>query len=314
MSEKSAAQVAYESLIDKLKQNPDDDSATFAPPWDEVPEHVREAIEAALDAVASGPYRLEQGATPGESEASFAELGYRAYVKFTGGLNYQGLPCPKWPDLPEKIRGAWDAASLAVRTEHDSRHNIDLDWLESDVEEVAELVAALDSYQGTGGHRQHVLVPLRARLRAVLNPPAEEPEDDDAPDSASAATESPSTERSEPESSPGSSPLLGAPEGDTAAPPDVDLPRVSEAPAAPDLKVDLGAQNAPALGGAETPVVVPAPSDAPNPIDVEPKAAQLEVPAQPGSADAPAVGVAPEGHVQTSAEAAHTQTPDTKVS
>lgn len=325
----SAVQVAYETLIDALKKRDADSDATFAPPWDEVPEHVRAAIDVALFAAAG----VDEPDEPRDSEASFAVLAYRAYVKFTGGLNYQGKPCPKWQDLPEKIRGAWGAATLAARTEHESRHNIDFDWLEGSTEELVELVAALDALQEVGRHRQHVLVPLRTRLRAILNPPAEDSEDGNAAESGSPATESGSAESADPETSAGSTPLVDAPEGATGAElvtatiPEptvertnkflcsrigvrtsgspltataaaVELPKLSDAPAAPELKVDL-----PPL---------PAPNDAPKPIGAEPEAAQLEVQAEPGSADAPAVGVAPEGHVQTSEQAEHTQTPDTK--
>ena len=40
-----------------------------------------------------------------------AERAYCAYLRSTGGLNYQGLPCPVWADLPEKICQAWRAAA-----------------------------------------------------------------------------------------------------------------------------------------------------------------------------------------------------------
>lgn len=46
-----------------------------------------------------------------------AEIGYRAYSKSTGNLNYQGLPMPKWDDLPEKIKAAWVAAATAITEE-----------------------------------------------------------------------------------------------------------------------------------------------------------------------------------------------------
>lgn len=36
---------------------------------------------------------------------------YEDYGNFTGNLNFQGNPMPKWEDLPEKIRGAWAAVA-----------------------------------------------------------------------------------------------------------------------------------------------------------------------------------------------------------
>jgi hypothetical protein len=43
-----------------------------------------------------------------------ARKAYEAYGRVTGGKNYQGLPMPAWPDLPEQIQEAWDAAAGAV--------------------------------------------------------------------------------------------------------------------------------------------------------------------------------------------------------
>jgi hypothetical protein len=350
LESKSAAQVAYETLIEKLKGTEGADSAAFAPPWDDVPDQVRVAIAEALDAADSAP-ALELP----NSDGPFPQLAYRAYVKFTGGLNYQGKPCPAWPDLPEKIRGAWAAATLAVRNEHDSRLNVDLDWLDGSTEELAELVAALDALQAQGTHRQHVLVPLRTRLRAALEGAKAEPSEEVEPETAEPAPELPSAE---PKSLPTSANLSAptdAPKGEQAPPgasqppkaPDPEpsaqalraaapeLPKPSEAPPAPVLEVDLpGTPVAPApndgapFDPSSAPVVVaghdlgsgkPAAefegettlhqagrADAPVP-DVRP-----ETPDLPGSAEAPAVGVIPEGHVQTSEEAAHTQTPDTR--
>jgi hypothetical protein len=50
-----------------------------------------------------------------ESESiSFAREAYDAYGATTDHKNYQGLPMPKWDDLPEKIRTAWVAAAERV--------------------------------------------------------------------------------------------------------------------------------------------------------------------------------------------------------
>ncbi|MBN3875200.1 hypothetical protein [Nostoc sp. JL23] len=47
-------------------------------------------------------------------ELELAKIGYRAYGETTDFKNYQGLPMPKWEDLPEKIQIAWMAAAVAI--------------------------------------------------------------------------------------------------------------------------------------------------------------------------------------------------------
>lgn len=49
------------------------------------------------------------------TEATRAEARrfYEAYIANSDGLNYQGLPCPKWEDLPAAIRGHWCAVAVA---------------------------------------------------------------------------------------------------------------------------------------------------------------------------------------------------------
>lgn len=39
-----------------------------------------------------------------------AQVAYEKYVAAAGGLNFQGLPCPTWDELPQKIRDNWVAA------------------------------------------------------------------------------------------------------------------------------------------------------------------------------------------------------------
>jgi hypothetical protein len=39
-----------------------------------------------------------------------AQSAYAAYGRTTDFKNYQGLPMPKWEDLPENIQKAWVAA------------------------------------------------------------------------------------------------------------------------------------------------------------------------------------------------------------
>lgn len=43
-----------------------------------------------------------------------AHHAYQAYADSTGNKNYQGLPMPKFTDLPEAIQAAWIAATQSV--------------------------------------------------------------------------------------------------------------------------------------------------------------------------------------------------------
>jgi hypothetical protein len=43
-----------------------------------------------------------------------AQKAYTAYGSVTEFKNYQGLPMPKWEDLPPKIQAAWMAAVAKV--------------------------------------------------------------------------------------------------------------------------------------------------------------------------------------------------------
>lgn len=45
----------------------------------------------------------------------FARELYNTYVQHAGGVNYEGKPCPKWDDLPDAIRGHWQAVAETVR-------------------------------------------------------------------------------------------------------------------------------------------------------------------------------------------------------
>lgn len=38
-----------------------------------------------------------------------AAVLYRAYLESSGGLNYEGKPCPTWGELPEAIQKHWRA-------------------------------------------------------------------------------------------------------------------------------------------------------------------------------------------------------------
>jgi hypothetical protein len=170
--EKTLAQIAYETFLGELAKTEHADEVLGAPGWDQVPEHVRTVLGVVIaETLRSFAPALVPEVAP--TEQSFAQVGYQAYVASTGGLNYQGLPCPAWIDLPEAIKAAWAAASVGIRSEHEHRFAGDFD-LEVSREELAELVAGLDALQRADKHTAELSFPLRSRLRALLFPP--EPE------------------------------------------------------------------------------------------------------------------------------------------
>jgi len=183
-TEKPIAQVAYEAFLEGIAGTEEGAAeAEHAPPWEAVPAHVRAVIANAV-AAAVRTFAPALVVETTEEEQSFAQIGYQAYIASTGGLNYQGLPCPEWAKLTDSIRGAWAAAATAVRTEHEHRTAGDYE-LSFSAEELFELVAGLDAMQRANVHQPDVAFPLRARLRAALLPdpdPAVEPEPEPVPD------------------------------------------------------------------------------------------------------------------------------------
>jgi hypothetical protein len=173
--EKSLAQIAYETFLEGLAKTEEGaDEVKHAPPWGHLPEYVctviADSVGAALRSFAPA---LVVDVAP--EDQAFAQVGYQAYIASTGGLNYQGLPCPEWTKLPPAIQAAWAAAAVSIRCEHEHRVATDYDLAVSK-DELAELVAALDSLQRADIHTADVLLPLRSRLRAVLFPPEPEPQ------------------------------------------------------------------------------------------------------------------------------------------
>lgn len=300
-TEKTLAQIAYETFLDELAKTEHRGEVEGAPDWDHVPEHVRAVLAISVaEAVRSFAPALVPDAS--HEDQSFGQVGYQAYVACTGGLNYQGLPCPEWSQLTDAIRAAWVAAATGIRSEHEHRFAAEFD-LEVSKDELAELIAGLDALQRADKHTADLTFPLRSRLRGMLFPPeaaAEEPEEapsleasevepkalpaadppsaqdekgeviaDDALDPVPVATESPAPERTDPTPAPESPSAVNAPEGNVA--PAVDptpspgLPAVSEAPPAPGLPgLDPVAVAAPvADSGDMAPTEAPpAPSDA----------------------------------------------------
>jgi hypothetical protein len=47
---------------------------------------------------------------------SYGQIAFEAYNESRGGVNYQGLQTPPWPELTEGIRVAWEKAAEAIRS------------------------------------------------------------------------------------------------------------------------------------------------------------------------------------------------------
>ncbi len=47
-------------------------------------------------------------------ERYWAQLGYKAYAKFTGGKTFDGRDMPTWNDLTPRIKEAWTEAAKAI--------------------------------------------------------------------------------------------------------------------------------------------------------------------------------------------------------
>lgn len=76
-----------------------------------------------LDIVIPLPEGLELKARPAccypSDAAGLPEVGYAAYncggPTETAGLNYQGNPCPTWPELPAAVVEKWESAAAAIK-------------------------------------------------------------------------------------------------------------------------------------------------------------------------------------------------------
>jgi hypothetical protein len=71
---------------------------------------------------------------------TLAQSAYEAYDKDRGGVNHLGKPNPKWGDLPDGIRHAWQqsvrATLISVRIEGSRCVNMEslLFWLSSTID------------------------------------------------------------------------------------------------------------------------------------------------------------------------------------
>lgn len=91
--------------------------ADFVCHGDEGPDGVLESLAMAItDARRLPPLVKSELDTQLDIKPSFSpgRIAFEAYNADRGGVNYQGLKTPDWPDLTEGIRHAWEVAALAV--------------------------------------------------------------------------------------------------------------------------------------------------------------------------------------------------------
>lgn len=50
----------------------------------------------------------------GDELTRLARVGFEAYNKAAGGLNYEGKPIPPWDEVPQHIRDKWEVATHAI--------------------------------------------------------------------------------------------------------------------------------------------------------------------------------------------------------
>ena len=74
-------------------------------------EKILETGRAATQAFVRECSRLSQ--RRGMNMDRIGRIGYEAYAKSTGGKTYDGRDMPKWDDLPDRIKDAWDAVARA---------------------------------------------------------------------------------------------------------------------------------------------------------------------------------------------------------
>jgi hypothetical protein len=79
--------------------------------WPSLDKPVRVALRVGPDL--AGGAKLASGAW---DPAVMARTAYEAYLLSSGGLNYQGKPCPTWDELPQAIRDHWIASTSAIVT------------------------------------------------------------------------------------------------------------------------------------------------------------------------------------------------------
>lgn len=51
-------------------------------------------------------------------DEGLGQIAYEAYCKAVENKTWDGRPCPRWDNLPEKIRRAWCAAGGAAADAH----------------------------------------------------------------------------------------------------------------------------------------------------------------------------------------------------
>lgn len=76
---------------------------------------------------------------------------YKVYTDSSGGLNYQGKPCPMFDDLPPAIQGHWEAVAIATMPPPEERApDPSYAKYSPDVKRINEVVQAFTYHPVTG--------------------------------------------------------------------------------------------------------------------------------------------------------------------
>lgn len=143
------------------------DSPTWVPrPRDEQPavEVVGSVHERYLRGVAA--YRRAYREAYPLTSVELAERAYGAYGDVTGWKNYRHEPMPRFVDLPDKIRQAWEAAAVtAVELGHEpARHLSDEQAASAVFEAMGAISTAWEHVEGAGAFREDAAVEVCRRL------------------------------------------------------------------------------------------------------------------------------------------------------
>lgn len=87
------------------------------------------------------------------------QYAYIAYGTTTDFKNYQGLPMPKWEDLTDTIRAAWEAAAAVTNDgwfgQFDKRQQDQIRFA---------VIYARDFHHGADGHNNMMIIAKMAEL------------------------------------------------------------------------------------------------------------------------------------------------------
>lgn len=93
---------------------------------------------------------------------SFGQIAFDAYTDAKQGTTFDGRPIPKWEDLGEPVRNAWEASAQAVRA-IEVQQGAGLTDREMKEIEFAMLYASTFNH-GTDGHNAKLIIAKLYRM------------------------------------------------------------------------------------------------------------------------------------------------------